>query len=67
MSAWEELVGRPNNQVMRSQTMAPTSPAKMTAKVTAFRSTIPVPIVFATFTPKKNAARKLKAAAQTTA
>ena len=32
ISACDELVGRPKYQVMRSQTIAPTSPPKMTAK-----------------------------------
>ena len=47
--------------------MAPVSPAKMTEKVTTLRSTIPEPTVCATPVPKKNAAAKLKNAAQMTA
>ena len=47
--------------------MAPVSPAKMTAKVTTLRSTMPEPTVCATPVPKKNAAAKLKNAAQMTA
>ena len=29
-NAWLELVGNPNHQVMRSQTMAPSKPARIT-------------------------------------
>ena len=43
------------------------SPAKITAKVTTFRSTMPAPTVWATAVPKPNAATKLKNAAQITA
>ena len=67
MSACDELVGRPMYQVIRSQTIAPISPAKITAKVTARMSIIPEPIVFATAVPNPKAATKLKKAAQTTA
>ncbi len=67
MRAWDELVGRPKYQVIRSQVMAPNSPEKITAKVTTLMSIIPEPIVFATAVPKPNAATKLKKAAQTTA
>ena len=68
MRAWEELVGRPQYQVMRFQTMAPINAAKTTALVddaglddTAFPRSV------ATLTPKPNAATKLKNAAQATA
>src|SRR3954469_12065428 len=47
--------------------MAPIKPAKITAKVTIFTSTIPEPTVLATAVPKVNAATKLKKAAQITA
>ena len=47
--------------------MAPVRPAKITAKVTTFRSTMPAPTVCATAVPKPNAATKLKNAAQITA
>ena len=67
MSACDELVGRPTYQVMRSQTMAPTSPEKITASVTELMSIMPEPTVFATAVPNPNAATKLKNAAQITA
>src|SRR5919205_141391 len=67
MSACDELVGRPKYHVMRSQTIAPVSPPKMTAKVTTLTSIMPEPTVLATAVPKVNAATKLKNAAQTTA
>src|SRR5450756_2268669 len=67
IKACDELVGRPQYQVIRSHAMAPTSPAKITAKVTAWMSIIPEPIVLATAVPKANAATKLKNAAQMTA
>src|SRR5436190_20748707 len=67
MSACDELVGRPITHVIRSQTIAPVRPQKMTAKVTTLMSIIPLPIVCATAVPKRNAAMKLKNAAQTTA
>ena len=52
---------------MRSQTIAPNKPAKITRKVTSLMSIIPEPTVLATAVPKPNAATKLKTAAQTTA
>src|SRR4029453_14268215 len=67
MSACDELVGRPKYHVIRSHTIAPTSPAKITANVTTWRSTRAEPTVLAAAVPKVNAAMKLKAAAQTTA
>ncbi|MNC88826.1 hypothetical protein D3C83_46890 [compost metagenome] len=66
-SACDELVGSPTYHVIRSQTMAPISPPKMTADVTTSRSIIPDPTVLATAVPKPKAARKLKAAAHITA
>jgi hypothetical protein len=47
--------------------IAPTNPDRITKLSTIATSTIPLPIVLATFTPKKNAAAKLKNAAQRTA
>src|SRR5260370_25384867 len=67
MSAWEELVGSPQRHVTRSQTIAPTSPARMTHWSTTLVWTTPFPTVVATWTPKPNAAMKLKKPAQTTA
>ena len=67
MSACEELVGRPQCQVMRSHAIAPTRPARMTHWSTAAGCTTPLPTVAATLTPKPNAATKLKNAAHTTA
>ena len=67
MRAWDELVGRPQYQVMRFQTMAPINAAKTTAWSTTLDSTTPLPTVVATLTPKPNAAMKLKNAAQATA
>jgi hypothetical protein len=67
MRACELLVGRPKYQVIKSHTIAPIKPPKITANVTAFRSIMPLPIVFATAVPNVNAATKLKNAAQTTA
>ena len=67
MSACDELVGSPKYQVIRSQTIAPVSPPKITAKVTILMSIIPEPTVLATAVPNVNAATKLKNAAQMTA
>ena len=47
--------------------IAPSRPAKITAKVTIFTSTMPEPTVLATAVPKVKAATKLKKAAQMTA
>src|SRR5688572_18125402 len=47
--------------------MAPSRPARITDWVTAFRSIMPLPTVFATAVPKPKAATKLKNAAQITA
>ena len=66
-NACDELVGKPKYQVSKSHAMAPVNPAKMTANVTTFRSTMPDPTVFATAVPKPKAATKLKNAAQMTA
>ena len=53
--------------MMRFQVIAPTRPAATTARVIAPGSTTPFPIVLATLVSKKNAAMKLKNAAQRTA
>ncbi len=60
-------MGKPAYHVIKSQTMAPNSPAKMTPKVTVWMSTMPLPMVLATAVPNPNAATKLKNAAQSTA
>src|SRR5947207_8352998 len=67
ISACEELVGNPKYHVIRSHTIAPTRPPKITAEVTAEMSIIPLPTVFALAVPDVNAATKLKKAAQMTA
>ena len=67
ISAWDELVGSPQAHVIRSQTIAPISPARITHSSTTFVSTTPLPTVLATPTPKPKAATKLKKAAHTTA
>jgi len=67
MIAWDDDVGSASHHVMTSHTIAPTSPARMTLASTAARSTNPLPIVFATAVPNRKTARKLNAAAQTTA
>src|SRR2546427_10446117 len=67
MRACDELVGSPQYQVMRSQTIAPRSAARITHWSTTLVSTTPLPTVVATWTPKPNAATKLKNAAHTTA
>jgi hypothetical protein len=53
--------------VIRFQTIAPTSAAKMTATSMTLGSMMPVPIVCATFSPNTAKATKLKNAAQNTA
>src|SRR2546426_3002587 len=67
MSACEDDVGSPQYHVIRSQAMAPTSPARITHWSTTLASTTPLPTVVATWTPKPKAATKLKKAAHTTA
>src|SRR5213594_3515018 len=67
INACDELVGNPQYHVIRSQTMAPTSPARIIHWSTTFDSTTPLPTVLATCTPKPKAATKLKKAAHTTA
>ena len=53
--------------MIKSQTIAPIRPAKITANVTTLMSTRPEPTVLATAVPNVNAATKLKNAAQITA
>src|SRR3989338_3613554 len=65
--AWELELGSPHHQVSRSQIIAPINPEKTTPMVITAGSTIPLPIVVATFRLKTKRAAKLKKAAQTTA
>ncbi len=67
INACEDDVGNPSSHVSTSHTIAPSKPAKTTYWVTISSSIIPLPIVLATAVPSRNAARKLKAAAHTTA
>ncbi len=59
--------GIPNPHVIRFQTIAPINAAKMTCASMMLGSTIPVPMVCATFSPNTRNATKLKNAAQNTA
>src|SRR6185436_7486026 len=65
--ACDELDGSPHHQVSRFQVMAPPSAPMITARSMAAGSTMPLPMVLATLGSKMAKARKLKAAAQTTA
>src|SRR5437764_4322737 len=67
IKACEDEVGRPHHQVRRSHTIAPISPAMTTYCVTSETRIMPLPIVFATAVPNKNAATKLNTAAHSTA
>src|SRR6478672_7158135 len=67
INACDELVGRPRNQVIKSQMIAPIRPPKITAKDTILMSIMPAPTVLATAVPNVNAAMKLKNAAHATA
>ena len=67
ISACDELLGRPSHQVMRFHVIAPTKAEKMSALSTIRGLTMPVPTVFATWTPIKKTATKLKKAAHMTA
>ena len=67
ISAWELLDGIPNPQVIRFQTIAPTSAAKITCASITLGSMMPMPIVWATFNPNTAKATKLKNAAHNTA
>ena len=66
-SACEELVGSPKYQVIRSQMIAPLSPAKITPLLKISGFTTSLAIVAATAVPNTRNAAKLKNAAQTTA
>src|SRR5690242_890624 len=67
ISACELDEGMPSPQVIRFQTMAPISAAKITEASTTLGSMIPVPMVLATCRPNTVKAMKLKKAAQNTA
>ena len=67
ISAWDEDVGKPPHHVIKSHTIAPIKPPRMTVGSTIERSIKPLPSVFATAVPRPNAATKLKNAAHTTA
>src|SRR5262249_30420915 len=67
INACDDDVGSPQYQVIRSHTIAPTSPASITHWSTTAGSTTPLPTVVATWTPKPKAATKLKNPAHTTA
>src|SRR5438067_38939 len=67
MRAWEDEVGSPRYQVIRSQAMAPTRPAKITDVVKTSGWTTPLAMVAATLVPKMRNAMKLKKAAHRTA
>ena len=54
-SACDELDGRPKYQVIRFQTMAPTSAARMTVCESSGSSTMPLPTVSATFSAGEGA------------
>ena len=57
----------PKYQVMRFQAIAPRRPPSTTSELTTVMSIRPEPIVLATAVPNRNAATKLKKAAQKTA
>ena len=57
----------PSTQVSTFQTIAPIRAAKITEAVMMSASTMPLPIVVATWRPKNRKAMKLKKAAQATA
>src|ERR1700754_4448388 len=67
ISACELDDGMPSAQVIRFQTMAPTSAAKITEASTTLASMMPVPMVLATCSPNTRKAMKVKKAAQITA
>src|SRR5581483_1244195 len=67
INACEDEVGSPHHHVSKSQTIAPTSAASTTYCVMMSSRTKPWPIVLATAVPNRNAATKLKNAAQMTA
>ena len=63
--ACEELDGRPNSQVIKFQTMAPTKPARMIGTVISESSKKPPEIVFATSVERQAPTRLRKATAMT--
>src|SRR5512140_1199048 len=67
ISACDDDDGMPSAHVTRFQTMAPTRAAKITCASTIAGSMMPVPMVWATCSPKTMKATKLKKAAQNTA
>src|SRR6266852_2868848 len=67
IKACELLEGIPSPHVIRFQTMAPIKAAKITCASMMLGSTIPVPMVCATFNPNTMKATKLKNAAHSTA
>src|ERR1700761_2291279 len=67
ISACELDEGIPKAHVIKFQTMAPTSAAKMTDTSITLGSMMPVPMVWATLRPNTRNATKLKNAAQNTA
>ncbi len=66
-SAWDEEDGSPSHQVIRSQAMAPTRPAKIIEIDRTLCTTTSLAMVLATLVPKIRKAAKLKNAAHTTA
>src|SRR5437667_3976746 len=67
MRACDDEVGSPHHHVSTSHTIAPNRPANTTYWLTSSRRIMPLPMVLATAVPRKKAARKLKAAAHSTA
>src|SRR5215510_8175648 len=67
IKACELLEGIPHHQVNRFQQLAPINAPKITAASTTSAATIPVPTVWATWSPKNKKAMKLKNAAHMTA
>src|SRR5438552_3973623 len=67
ISACEELVGRPQRQVIQSHVKAAARPAKISGRSITSGFTTLFPMVVATATPKPKAATKLKKAAHATA
>ena len=67
MSAWLLEEGRPKYQVIKSQTIAPIRPAKITSTVAISGLIIPFPTVVAIAVPNTNGPTKLAAVAMLTA
>src|SRR5437879_13005279 len=66
ISAWDEDVGKPPHHVIKSHTIAPIKPPRMTVGSTSERSINPFPSVFSNAVPRPNAAPHLTNAATTT-